>query len=122
MGTEQRCDATARAFWRASGNVVWPTEPEPEPEPEPEALPLPEPDAGAPPPRQQRRCGPSFLIVGAGRSGTSSLYQYLLQHPQVVPAKQKQLQFWCVPVLQLAAQLLPGLSRLPPDPCMPLPS
>ena len=79
--------------------MVWPTEPEPEPEPEPEALPLPEPqpDAGAPPPRQQRRCGPSFLIVGAGRSGTSSLYQYLLQHPQVVPAKQKQLQFWCVP-------------------------
>ena len=114
MATGQRCDATARAFWRASGNVVWPTEPEPEAEPEPE----PEPEAAGPAaapaaaPRQQRRCGPSFLIVGAGRSGTSSLYQYLLQHPQVVPAKQKQLQFWCVPVLQLAAA--PGPEQAAP--------
>ena len=61
------------------------------------------------------RCMPHFIIGGVPKAGTTSLYKYLLQHPQVVPAKQKQLQFWCVPA---AAQLHPGLSRLPPGPCM----
>ena len=26
---------------------------------------------------------PNFLIVGAAKSGTSSLHQYLLQHPDI---------------------------------------
>jgi hypothetical protein len=29
---------------------------------------------------------PSFLIIGAERAGTTSLYQYLVQHPQVMSA------------------------------------
>jgi sulfotransferase family protein len=29
---------------------------------------------------------PDFLIIGAQRSGTTSLYRYLLEHPQVMPA------------------------------------
>ncbi len=33
-----------------------------------------------------RRPLPEFLIVGAQRSGTTSLYRYLLEHPQVLPA------------------------------------
>lgn len=33
-----------------------------------------------------RRPLPDFLIVGAQRSGTTSLYRYLLAHPQVLPA------------------------------------
>jgi hypothetical protein len=33
-----------------------------------------------------RRPLPDFLIVGAQRSGTTSLYRYLLEHPQVMPA------------------------------------
>lgn len=33
-----------------------------------------------------RRPLPEFLIVGAQRSGTTSLYRYLLAHPQVLPA------------------------------------
>jgi hypothetical protein len=33
-----------------------------------------------------RRPLPDFLIVGAQRSGTTSLYRYLLDHPQVLPA------------------------------------
>jgi hypothetical protein len=40
------------------------------------------------------RCKPSFLIIGAGKSGTSSLYYYLAAHPAVHPAVQKQLQFF----------------------------
>lgn len=44
--------------------------------------------------QQPRQCGPEFLVIGAGRSGTSSLYRYLLSHPQVIGARQKQLQFW----------------------------
>ena len=41
-------------------------------------------------------CRPGFLIVGAGKSGSSSLYQYLLQHPRVAPARQKQIGFFKV--------------------------
>ena len=37
-----------------------------------------------------RRCLPSFLIIGAGKAGTSSLYYYLQDHPQVEAAAQKQ--------------------------------
>jgi LPS sulfotransferase NodH len=33
-----------------------------------------------------RRPLPDFLIVGAQRSGTTSLYRYLAAHPQVIPA------------------------------------
>jgi len=33
-----------------------------------------------------RRPLPDFLIIGAQRSGTTSLYRYLLAHPQVLPA------------------------------------
>jgi hypothetical protein len=32
------------------------------------------------------RRSPDFLIIGAQRAGTTSLYRYLAQHPQVVPA------------------------------------
>jgi len=30
-----------------------------------------------------KRCAPSFVIAGAMKSGTTSLYAYLLQHPQI---------------------------------------
>uniref|UniRef100_A0A7S2RS97 Sulfotransferase domain-containing protein n=1 Tax=Rhizochromulina marina TaxID=1034831 RepID=A0A7S2RS97_9STRA len=39
-------------------------------------------------------CRPSFIIIGAGKCGTSSLYYYLLDHPQVEPAGAKQIQFF----------------------------
>ncbi|HET7579910.1 MAG TPA: sulfotransferase domain-containing protein [Bacillales bacterium] len=38
--------------------------------------------------------GPDFLIMGAMKSGTTSLYKYLCQHPDVIPAKEKELQFF----------------------------
>lgn len=38
---------------------------------------------------------PDFLVVGAARSGTSSLHTYLNQHPEIfVPQGKKELWFW----------------------------
>lgn len=37
---------------------------------------------------------PSFLIVGAMKCGTTSLYQYLVQHPQVVAARKKEIHYF----------------------------
>lgn len=37
---------------------------------------------------------PDFLIVGAQRAGTSSLYYYLLQHPQIYMSPVKELHFF----------------------------
>lgn len=37
---------------------------------------------------------PHFLIVGAQRSGTTSLYSYLSQHPHIIPAIKKELDFF----------------------------
>jgi len=39
-------------------------------------------------------CRPGFLIIGAGKCGTSSLYQYLTQHPRVLPASKKQIHYF----------------------------
>ena len=39
-------------------------------------------------------CRPGFLIIGAGKCGTSSLYHYLIDHPRVLPAKQKQIHYF----------------------------
>lgn len=42
----------------------------------------------------RRRISPEFIIVGAQKAGTSSLYYYLSQHPQVVPAFNKEVHFF----------------------------
>ena len=39
-------------------------------------------------------CLPHFIIGGVPKAGTTSLYKYLLQHPDVRPAKDKELTFW----------------------------
>lgn len=39
-------------------------------------------------------CRPGFLILGAGKCGTSSLYHYLVGHPRVTPAKVKQIHYF----------------------------
>ena len=39
-------------------------------------------------------CLPHFIIGGAPKAGTTSLYKYLLEHPDVLPAKDKELTFW----------------------------
>lgn len=37
---------------------------------------------------------PDFLIIGAQRSGTSSLYKYLGQHPNIVPSLRKEVDYF----------------------------
>jgi hypothetical protein len=39
-------------------------------------------------------CRPGFLIIGAGKCGTSSLYHYLIGHPRVLPAVEKQIHYF----------------------------
>ena len=43
--------------------------------------------------RQARR-GPDFLVIGCQKCGTTSLYRYLVRHPDVLPARDKQLHFF----------------------------
>ena len=40
------------------------------------------------------RIFPDFLIVGAAKSGTSSLYNYLIKHPCVIPALRKEVHYF----------------------------
>lgn len=37
---------------------------------------------------------PDFIIVGAQKSGTTSLYDYLSQHPQLLPSFEKEVHFF----------------------------
>lgn len=37
---------------------------------------------------------PSFIIIGVQKGGTSSLYHYLAQHPQIIPPKEKELHYF----------------------------
>jgi hypothetical protein len=37
---------------------------------------------------------PDFLIIGAQRSGTTSLYRYLAEHPDVAPPVRKEIQYF----------------------------
>jgi len=39
-------------------------------------------------------CRPGFLIIGAGKCGTSSLYHYLMGHPRILPAFKKQIHYF----------------------------
>jgi len=40
------------------------------------------------------RALPDFIIIGAGQSGTTSLYDYLSQHPNILPASRKEINFF----------------------------
>lgn len=42
----------------------------------------------------QNFCRPGFLIIGQGKCGTSSLYHYLVGHPRVLPASEKQIHYF----------------------------
>jgi hypothetical protein len=37
---------------------------------------------------------PNFIIIGAQKSGTSSLYHYLSQHPQLIPSIRKEVHYF----------------------------
>ena len=38
--------------------------------------------------------GPNFIIIGVHKGGTTSLYSYLIQHPQIIPPIKKEMDFW----------------------------
>ncbi|AFZ36255.1 sulfotransferase [Stanieria cyanosphaera PCC 7437] len=42
----------------------------------------------------QQSQGPNFLIIGAAKAGTTSLYHYLSQHPQILPAVKKEVGYF----------------------------
>lgn len=42
----------------------------------------------------RRRRLPDFIIIGAQKSGTTSLFDYLSQHPQLLPARKKEVHFF----------------------------
>lgn len=54
-------------------------------------------------------CRPGFLIIGQGKCGTSSLYHYLVGHPRVVPASEKQIHYFKVSGLHRSVAGLPLL-------------
>lgn len=37
---------------------------------------------------------PDFIIIGVQKGGTTSLYNYLIQHPQIAPAAQKEIHYF----------------------------
>ncbi len=37
---------------------------------------------------------PHFIIIGTQKGGTNSLYHYLIQHPQIIPATQKEIHYF----------------------------
>lgn len=41
-----------------------------------------------------RRMLPSFIIVGAAKCGTTSLYNYLIQHPNILPSSRKEVHYF----------------------------
>lgn len=45
-------------------------------------------------PTARLRTTPDFLIIGAQRSGTTSLYRYLAEHPAVAPPIRKEIQYF----------------------------
>ena len=37
---------------------------------------------------------PSFLIIGGAKSGTTSLFAYLIEHPNIIPGSMKEMSFF----------------------------
>lgn len=40
------------------------------------------------------RCGPDFLVIGAQKSGSTSLFNYLAMHPQIMPSLIKEPRYF----------------------------
>ena len=56
---------------------------------------------------------PSFLIIGSEKCGTSSLYQYIIKHPQVISAIEKEIHFFTYNFAQGLDWYLSHFSPLP---------
>lgn len=40
------------------------------------------------------KSGPDFMIIGSAKCGTTSLYDYLVRHPRISPAAEKEIHFF----------------------------
>jgi hypothetical protein len=63
----------------------------------PETMPSTSAAAASPAEQRSRKSsprGPDFLIIGAQKAGTSSLFSYLAEHPNVAPPARKELHFF----------------------------
>lgn len=56
---------------------------------------------------------PSFFIIGERKCGTSSLFRYLAEHPQVLPGERKEMQFFSTGEAQVAENFESYLQRFP---------
>src|SRR4030065_405156 len=61
---------------------------------------------------RHRRGLPNFLVIGTGRAGTTSLYHYLAQHPQIFMSPVKEPKFFALEGHSLDFRG-PGASRPP---------
>ena len=69
------------------------------------------------------RCLPHFALLGTPKSGSTSLFNWLLQHPQLSAPQRKELHMWA-PVLQpdkARRRPLPRPPLAPPAPPLPSP-
>ncbi|MGB7059600.1 MAG: sulfotransferase domain-containing protein [Geitlerinemataceae cyanobacterium] len=57
---------------------------------------------------------PNFLIIGVGKGGTTSLYNYMIQHPKILPAIRKEIGISGHKPYQKSLELY--LSHFPPIP------
>ena len=62
----------------------------------------------------QRVFGPNFIILGAQKAGTSSLFKYAIQHPQIIPPLRKELEFWSRRMGRGLAWYLSQFPAIPP--------
>lgn len=46
--------------------------------------------------RNNGHASPDFMIIGAAKAGTTSLFQYLSQHPDILPSKNKEPKFFAM--------------------------
>ena len=56
---------------------------------------------------------PSFFIIGERKCGTSSLFRYLLEHPQILPGERKEMQFFSKGPSEVAQHFESYLQRFP---------
>lgn len=59
---------------------------------------------------------PNFMIIGAEKSGTTSLFQYLRQHPAVMPSIEKEIDFFDMEYEQGLDWYLAHFPRMPAAP------
>lgn len=64
---------------------------------------------------QNKTSSVNFLIIGVGKSGTTSLYNYMRLHPKIIPSLQKEIHFFNLKFDLGLDWYLSHFAALPPD-------